>query len=859
MDRLFTFLFLLLLSVQIQAQPAARYNLSGHWQFSQSGMNEWLPAIVPGTVHTDLMANGKIKDPFIGMEEQAVQWIDKVDWSYQTVFNADPAWLANSHTMLVFEGLDTYATVWLNGIKIIDADNMFLTWKADIKRLLQEKNNELVVTFRSPIQEGLKKQSEYGIRMPANNDQSVTGQIGDNVVSVFTRKAGYHFGWDWGPRLVPSGIWRPVYIESWNDFQFSDVFITTTELTGKSANLLADISVTADRPVHGRLVIQSGDQTWLTMPVDLEKGTNSFKQKFTVQKPRLWWPSGYGEQFLYPVTCSISDGSTSLAVYSLKTGIRTINLIQDIDADMNGQSFYFNVNGVPVFAKGANYIPNDVFLPRVTDDVYRTIIGSATFANMNMLRVWGGGIYENDLFYDLCDQAGILIWQDFMFACSMYPGNDGFLASVKEEARQNIVRLRNHPCIALWCGNNEIETAWGQYRENMGWGWKQRYNPAQRNILWAAYDTIFQGILPAEVKRLDPTISYWASSPSAGLGRLSTDETRSGDNHYWGVWHRQHPFSEYNHYISRFMSEYGFQSFPELDAVKKYTQPADWNIESPVMSSHQRSGIGNLRIREYMAADYIVPKDFGDFLYVSHILQAEGIKTAIEAHRKNKPYCMGTLYWQLNDCWPVASWSSTDYYRNFKALHYYAKKAFEPVVVIASAKNDSVEFRVVSDRNAKIKSTLQIRVCTLDGKPVSVHKFNASIEPSGNKMIAMLPVNTLLQGHRADEIVMVATLVENDVQLNRNLFYLAKPKALQLHKAHINLATSDGGSDWIIQISADQLVKNLMVTFNGRAGIFSDNYFDVLPGETTTIRLSKTWSPDRPDGKLATRSLADTY
>jgi len=859
MYRFILFITMLFLSLQIQAQQLTKSDLSKGWQFSITGLNDWMPATVPGTVHTDLLTNQKISDPFFGVEEKSVQWIDKIGWSYKTTFDANPAWLKSDHAELVFEGLDTYATVMLNGKKIIEADNMFLSWKADVKNLLKEKNNELLVSFRSPVLEGLKKQTDYGIRLPAINDQSETGEVGNNQVSIFTRKAGYHFGWDWGPRLVPSGIWRPVYISTWNNLVISDVFIATNSISSKTAKLTADVTIRADKEGRYNLVLMSGSQIWLSAPVDLKKGENLITRAFEVKKPKLWWPNGYGEPYQYPVVCSISNGTALLSEYSFKTGIRTIQLIQDPDADCNGQSFYFKVNDVPVFAKGANYIPGDVFLPRVTPDEYRKIVGSAAFAHMNMLRVWGGGIYENDLFYDLCDEAGILIWQDFMFACSMYPGNDEFLNNVKEEARQNIIRLRHHPSITLWCGNNEIEAAWGQFRINAGWGWKERYTEDQRKIIWTAYDTIFHGILPREVKKLDSLIPYWRSSPTAGGGRLATNETRSGDNHYWGVWHQKHPFSDYNKYISRFMSEYGFQSFPELDAVKQYTTPADWDIESAVMSSHQRSGIGNLRIREYMADNYIVPKDFSNFLYVSHILQAEGIKTAIEAHRKNKPYCMGTLYWQLNDCWPVASWSSTDYYRNYKALHYFARKAYEPVVVITSATIDSIEFRVVSDKQEKIKGILNIKVCSLDGQIILEQNKPVTVNPLGNAVVSAQDVKSLLKGHSANDVVIAAALLEKNAVVHRSLCYLVKPMKLKLSKANISMKTEDGGSDWVIRISADKLVKNLMVTLNGRAGIFSDNYFDVLPGETAVIRLAKSWSKGNPEKNLSVKSLVDTY
>jgi beta-mannosidase len=859
MFRVIISLSLLFASFHLNAQQLMSKPLDTGWQFSQSGLNEWLPAKVPGTVHTDLITNKKISDPFYRMVERDVQWIDKVDWDYKTGFDSDPAWMKSDRVELVFDGLDTYATVYLNGIQILKADNMFLSWRVDIRKLLKEKNNLLLVHFDSPIVEGLKKQEEFQLRLPAINDQSETGQTGPNKISVFTRKAGYHYGWDWGPRLVTSGIWRPVRIEAWSRLRISDVYISTIALTGRSAKMQADVSILAEESGTGNLVIKTGSDTWVTMNVELAAGENHVSREFVVVNPKLWWPAGYGDQPLYSLNCKVNGTNGASAEYTFRTGVRTIRLVQDPDPDGNGKSFYFMINGIRVFAKGANYIPSDVFVPRLTEADYKKVVGSAVFANMNMLRVWGGGIYENDIFYDLCDENGILLWQDFMFACSMYPGTPEFLNSVTEEARQNIIRLRRHPALALWCGNNEIEAAWGPYNETMGWGWKQGYTKPQRDMIWHAYDTVFHKILPARVDELTPTIPYWHSSPSAGMGILATNETRSGDNHYWGVWHQKHPFGDYNKNISRFMSEFGFQSFPEYDAVKKYTLPQDEDIESPVMSSHQRSGIGNLRIREYMTQDYKVPGNFADFLYVSHLLQAEGIKTAIEAHRKNKPYCMGTLYWQLNDCWPVASWSSTDYYRNYKALHYFVKKAYEPTVVIPSVKGDQIEFRVVSDNRSNQSGTLVIRAITLSGKILFEENKPVNIDPLSNTVFSQVPVARLANGHPAADLVIEATLSISDQPGTSYLLYLVKPKDLQLTKPMVKFTIGETDADWVIRITSDRLVKNLMMTWKGKAGIFSDNYFDILPGETSEIRLAKSSSPANPKDDLKIKSLVDTY
>jgi len=857
MKRILSVIIISALFCNVSGQQRIRKDLTEGWEFTQSGLDEWLPAGVPGTVQTDLMVNGKIKDPYYGIVERKVQWIDKVDWTYRTRFDIDPSWTAADRAELVFEGLDTYAEVWLNDSLILSASNMFLSYRIDVKGLLKEQNNELSITFRSPILEGLKKQAAYGIRLPAINDQSETGQIGNNQVSIFTRKAGYHFGWDWGPRLVPSGIWKPVYLEFWNKVRISDVYISTASLTDRAARLHAEITVESDSTAFCNLILSDGSAVWFSEKVILAAGTNLISRDFGLKNPKLWWPRDYGDQFLYKITTTLSDSSKVFSEDQTEVGIRTIRLVQDPDPDGNGRSFYFEVNGVPVFAKGANYIPNDVFLPRVTTEEYGKVIGSAVFANMNMLRVWGGGIYENDIFYDLCDRYGILIWQDFMFACSMYPGTPDFLASVTEEANQNIIRLRKHPCLALWCGNNEMEAAWGPYDEKMGWGWKNLYSPDQREMIWHAYDTVFHSILLNAVNSLDPQIPYWHSSPSAGMGILATNETRSGDNHYWGVWHQKHPFEDFNKYIGRFMSEYGFQSFPEFDAVKKYTEPSDWDIESQVMTSHQRSGIGNVRIREYMASDYVIPKDFSHFLYVSHLLQAEGIRSAIGAHRRNKPYCMGTLYWQLNDCWPVASWSGTDYYRNYKALHYFARKAYEPVVPDSYHRGDTVEFCVISDRNIRMRGTLRIRTVTFDGQTIFQQDQPFRTEPLGISTKVKIPASKLANGRDPNSVVVITSIVADGVNASENLLYLVKPKDLDLPAVNINTRILEDANSWLINLSSAKLAKNVMVTWKGRAGIFSDNYFDLIPGKQTTIRLSKTLCKDNPEKEIQIFSLQE--
>jgi beta-mannosidase len=422
-----------------------------------------------------------------------------------------------------------------------------------------------------------------------------------------------------------------------------------------------------------------------------------------------------------------------------------------------------------------------------------------------------------------------------MFACAMYPGNDEFLENVRLEAIDNVKRLRNHPCLVLWCGNNEIEAAWGPYDENRGWGWKQRYNEEQREIIWQAYDTLFHKILPGVVQQYDPGTPYWHSSPSAGMGELASYETASGDIHYWGVWHGLHPLTDFRNYRGRFMSEYGFQSFPEFNSVKKYTLPEDHSIESPVMMAHQRSGIGNLRIRQYMEADYNIPADFEQFLYVGQLLQAEAIKLAIESHRAEMPYCMGSLYWQINDCWPVASWSGIDYYSRWKALHYFVKEAFKSEILVASEKHDLYELKVVSDDPEGDSFLLKMRLMDFTGK-VIWQNSRANVLP--NEIISR-PLAEILHNTDPASVVLVSELMRNDKVLDRDLHYFVKPKDLKLIDPQIKMEVLERGDDVVVNISSTNLAKNVFLFYDGEEEQFFDNFFDVLPGESVEITCPK--------------------
>ena len=666
---------------EAQSVSISKFDLDGGWKFHEAGKSDWHPANVPGCVHTDLLDNKLIEDPFYRDNEKRQQWIGKTDWEYQTTFNVSSQTIKRQNVEIVFYGLDTYANVLLNDQAVLDADNMFRTWRVDVKKYLKPGQNTLRIKFRSPINEILPLMAKLSYELPAVNDQG-------EKTSPYTRKAPYQYGWDWGPRFVTSGIWKPVELVAWDNARMDDLQIKQKDLTKEKAELSAVAEIVASAPITATIEVKDVTDKNLvaTKEVKLAPGVNKVDLAFSIANPHLWYPVGYGDQALYKFEASLKVGGKTIDDQTRRTGLRTLELRQK--PDEHGISFEFIINGIPVFGHGANWIPADSFPTRITRDKYKRLLTSLRDANMNMVRVWGGGIYEDDYFYDLADELGILVWQDFMFACSMYPGDKMFLDNVRHEVIDNVKRVRNHPSIVIWVGNNEIETAWQHWG-----GWKDK-NPS---FVWEDYQKLFLRLLPETLEEYDPSRPYWQSSPSANF-QADPEFQGIGDTHYWQVWHAEKPFSEYEKQYPRFMSEYGFQSFPELETVKYYTTESDRNsIETPIMLAHQRHPRGNQLIRTYMLREYNQPKDFESFLYVSQVLQAEGIKLGAEHLRRIMPQNMGSLYWQADDCWPVASWSSMDYFGRWKALMYYTRRFYAPTLVSMHVDGEVMSVYVTSD------------------------------------------------------------------------------------------------------------------------------------------------------------------
>jgi beta-mannosidase len=823
------------------------------WTFRQANEGQWLPATVPGTVHTDLLNNNIIEDPYYRLNELGLQWIDKVDWEYKTTFEVDAEFLGRDRVELEFKGLDTYADVFLNGEQVLAANNMFREWQADVKEVLNEGENEVHIRFRSPIVEGLKKYDANEFVYPgAENDQSERGEVEEGKrVSIYTRKAGYHYGWDWGPRLVTSGIWRPVHLKAWDNARIENLQIVQHEVSEDKATFTAVFEVEAENGGNAALTVLNDSTFLASTGIRLQKGIRKYEVDFEILNPQLWWTNGLGEAHLYNISGELKMGERTVKEQT-RIGIRTLELVRE--EDEYGTSFYFKLNGHPVFMKGANIIPNDMFLPRVTEENYRTMIETAKNSNMNMLRVWGGGIYEEDIFYDLCNENGILVWQDFMFACAMFPNDKPFLENVRQEAIDNVKRLRNHPSIALWCGNNEILTAWNN------WGWKGiagRQGSDVPDKVWQAYVDIFHKTLPEVVEELDPSRSYWGSSPSSGLG-IQADLV-NGDEHYWGVWWGKEPFETYATHLARFMSEYGFQSFPEMSTVRKYAEPEDYDIYSEVMKSHQRSSIGNETIEYYMLKEYRKPKDFPSFLYVNQVVQAEGIKFGLEGHRRAMPFTMGTLYWQLNDVWPVASWSSTDYYQKWKALQYYVKKGFDQVLV--SPYEDDLKYKVgiVNDRLEQVNAQLILKLMNFDGLVIWETASLVDIPANSGKDYFNENKYEFLYRKDTRNLLFSAELIENGKTLSRNLFFFRPFKDLNIPTPQVEYSILNTDSGFDIELKTDKLAKNVYLQIEDEEGFFSDNYFDMLPGEKLIINLKTDISEEKLNEVLTIRTLDDAF
>jgi beta-mannosidase len=797
-------------------------DLNASWQFKKSGSNPYYPAIVPGTIHTDLLNNKLIKDPFYSDNEKSLQWIENESWEYVGKFNCDNITLKNKHLELNFEGLDTYAKVFLNGQPILECNNMFRTWSVDVKPYLKGGENTLQIIFESAVKKGKADAAKLPYILPGDE-------------KVFSRKAQYQYGWDWGPRFVTCGIYKPIKFHCWNDVNIISVNSIIKNINDSIADLAFIVETKSDTAISGRLNINTyrGEinnaklQYNTNYPLNLEKGVNIDTFHYSIRNPKLWNSNGLGEANLYGYDVNLRYNGLAINHYGT-IGLRTLELIQEKDSV--GQSFYFKLNGKPVFMKGANYIPQDNFVSRTTKLDYKKIIQMAKDANMNMLRVWGGGVYANDEFYKECDRNGILVWQDFMFACAIYPGDSAFVENVKQEITEQVKRLRSHPSLALWCGNNEVDEGW------QNWGWQKQYKYSKKDSakIWNDYDNLFHQVIPQIVKEQNPSVYYWPSSPSIGWGHK--ESLQQGDSHYWGVWWGNEPFETYTKKVGRFMSEYGFQGMPDINTFKTFCDSNELNLNSKSVKAHQKHPKGYETIQTYMERDYKIPKDFMQYNYVSQLLQRDGMKIAIEAHHRAKPYCMGTLYWQLNDCWPVTSWSAIDYNYKPKALYYETKKIFNEITI--SVKEDKNDFQifVVSDKQTDAKGMLNISIKNMKGHVLYTNSNEAIISANESKVYFKINKSDMELFTKNEIYLSVEFIDSKGKLLTKHISCFVKPKALQLQMPEINIQFSKEKK--CLLLSSKTFVKDLYLYSNDTNISFSDNFIDLEPNQIIEIKTN---------------------
>lgn len=838
-------------AILVAKSPCKTMDLNDGWQFSKANNNEWYPATVPGSVQRDLIELKILPDPYYGTNEEKVQWVEDENWDFKKIFHLSANDLVYEEALLNFEGLDTHADVYLNGAKLFHAENMFVKHEKSVKELLREGENDLYIRFFSPIHYLMPARLTNGFEYPAGNDHR------EEKMSVYSRKAPYHFGWDWGMRLVQMGIWRPVSLTFYNNLLIDDFFVEQVSVSDKLAKIVNHIEVnklTDATDVTVRINYSTGNEKVQTQEthIKLNKGINKLSTSFELLNPKLWMPNGWGKQNLYDVNAQILIDNDVIAEKSLRIGIRNIKVINE--KDKVGQSFYFEVNGEPMFVKGANYIPGEIINTLQDDNYYNELFENITAANMNMIRIWGGGFYENDKFYELADEKGILVWQDFMFGCTPYPHDKEFLSNVAHEARYNVKRLRNHPSLAIWCGNNEVEESI-KY-----WGYDKIYSKEIMEGFREGYDKTFRELLPEIVMELDPHTFYLHGSPdTANWGRPQS--LNYGDAHYWGVWHGRQPFEVLDVNVPRFMSEFGFQAFPEMKTIRTFAKPEDFDIDSEVMKTHQKSSIGNEAIKEYMNMYYNTPSNFEDFVYVGLVMQGEGMKYGLEAQRRNRPFCMGTLYWQLNDSWPVVSWSGIDYYNNWKALHYKARDVFAPIALNVRRNDEQLDFHIMSDELADVNNlTLHVSLIDFTGKVYSASKTDVMAKANSSEKVYSVSIADFATATQQESCVVYTILRDKKNKvIAENKYYFNWPNKLNLPKTNIEKEIAYKDGEYTITVSSKYLAKNVFIEIPVQGAKFSDNFFDLLPNQKKVITIKSLELKKSSKTPITVKHLRETY
>lgn len=808
--------------------------LNGLWKMRIIGDNayqldnEYMNAKVPGSVYSALIELGKIPDPYYRDNELMALQLMENDFEYKTEFEVSKELLETDALLLRFDGIDTLASVYLNDILLGEPNNMHRVWEYDVTGYIKEGLNTIIIKLYSPTR-----------FIAEENEKCYTGGSWDSMEGYpHLRKAHCMFGWDWGPRLPDAGIWRSVTLLGIEKCRFEQVYVSQTH---QDELVLIDFDVQLE-------AYDPSIQEEVIITVTAPDGTQYNQQEdgsIKITNPMLWWPNGYGDQPLYTVTANLVDGSGNiLDVWERRIGLRTLTIRQE--KDQWGESFAHEINGVTVFAMGADYIPEDNIFSRITEERTRSLLMDCAAVNYNSIRVWGGGYYPDDYFFDICDELGLMVWQDFMYACASYELDDDFEENIRIETIENIRRIRHHASLALWCGNNEMET------QVLDKAWK----PSQKQTY--DYIKIFEYIIPKIVKEEDPNTFYWPSSPSAGGNFDNPWNEDVGDTHYWTVWHGEKPFSEFRKHYFRYLSEFGFQSFPSLKTIETFTEEKDRNIFSRVMEMHQRNRAANGKILNYLSATYLYPKNFEHLLYTSQLLQADAIRYGVEHFRRNRGRCMGAVVWQLNDIWPVASWASIDYYGRWKALHYAEKRMFAPILISCEEVGEMTERPFCIMEPKPIEKSARLNIANETMQAIEGVVTWALRQPSGDVIVSgeetvTVPALTSIWFEKmdfsaCDELrnYFSYELKIDDTCVSKGTCLFTAPKHFEFLNPNLSYRIDNNK----IYIKAENYAKYVEIEGVDGDLKLSDNYFDmnaeevvveIIEGQATKLKLKSVY------------------
>jgi len=799
-------------------------DLTGDWKFRlhkdskgkikhKNDLTRWMNARVPGTVHTDLMSLGIIPDPYYRMNERDVQWVDTCTWEYKKDFTLSADFENYKRIELIVEGLDTFATILVNDSIVAESDNMFAEQRIDIRSNIKKGKNSVCIIFHSPTECITALEKKYGELLVANEP-----------ARVYARKAQYSFGWDWGPKLTTSGIWRSIYIEMGNGTRLKEPFIKTVTIDNDHAvvECISGIEKNQNK-VYKLKVIISGDDHIIESAVRLENDFASVRME--IPEPQLWWPNGWGEAYLYTAQFQLLDETENVVdSYETHFGIRTVKLIRE--KDEAGESFIFEINGRKIFSKGANWIPADNFITRIPDARYERLLHLAADAHMNTIRVWGGGIYEQKIFYDICDRFGLMVWQDFMFACGEYPEHENFVENVRSEATQVVKKLRNHPSIIIWCGNNENEYMYCNE------------NPTKKpDDMKGA--RIFRDVIKEICDTFDDTRPYWRSSP---FGTGHPNEETNGNHHQWDSWSNWKDFQDYSNISPRYVTEFGFQAPPNRKTFDEVTEKNDRNFQSPVLEHHNKQVEGTERLYKFQAGHYTLVNEYDEFIYRGQLLQAEALKYAIEHWRRKKFHTAGSIFWQLNDCWPVSSWSVIDSSLRPKAGYYYSKRFFAPVLVSIHQLRGKYNIFITNDTLQKVEGTLILDLFDTRAKKKQLFKKRISVDENTSRIAVEIKNSDIPINDPASEYLRVRYKVEREI-ISENRFFIVKPKHFIFPEGNPKIKISKvGENNYSIEVASRLFIKNLYLDMMKDDIILTDNYFDIDAGEKKTVYFSSTRS-----------------